>query len=153
MPGCVIALLAFLFFSTKSKRAPSGEITAEAPRFEEKKTKPRKKRDPLKELLAEADSYVGPMTRSRLKKDQATTKAVAAVRDMLECIVCFEDMSSSAVFACANDHLMCAKCKGNIERVCRNACPACRIDLDRFPLQRRRGYERIFALVNAPEPK
>jgi hypothetical protein len=116
---------------------------------------PPKKRFPLIDLTEDSD--VGPKTRSRLKKKEATTeattetktKAVLELREMLECPVCFQSMVSSAVFACPNDHLVCARCKRSNETIGNNVCPTCRVDLNRFPLQRRIVYEKMLSLVNA----
>jgi hypothetical protein len=63
----------------------------------------------------------------------------------LNCPVCFEDMNSSyRIFACSNDHLICARCLAKESII---ECPQCREDFMRFRPKRQFKMEKIAEIV------
>jgi len=64
-------------------------------------------------------------------------RQVAALEEELECPVCLEVLTTSPIYKCADDHLICPGCRPRVAR-----CPQCRETYPRGEFRRFRGAER-----------
>merc|ERR1719509_335693 len=64
-------------------------------------------------------------------------RQVAALEEELECPVCLEVATTSPIYKCADDHLICPGCRPKVAR-----CPQCRETYPRGEFRRFRGAER-----------
>ena len=62
---------------------------------------------------------------------------VASLEEELECPVCLEVLTTSPIYKCADDHLICPGCRPKVAR-----CPLCRETFPRGEARRFRGAER-----------
>merc|ERR1712129_464859 len=64
-------------------------------------------------------------------------RQVVALEEELECPVCLEVLTTSPIYKCTEDHLICPGCRPEVER-----CPQCRETYPRGEGRRFRGAER-----------
>ena len=64
-------------------------------------------------------------------------RQVAALEEELECPICMEVLTTSPLYKCADDHLICPGCRPKVAR-----CPQCRETYPRGEFTRFRGAER-----------
>ena len=68
--------------------------------------------------------------------DEFISRQVAALEEELECPVCLEVLTTSPIYKCADDHLICKECRPKVKR-----CPQCR-ETYMGEFRRFRGAER-----------
>ena len=69
--------------------------------------------------------------------EEFISRQVAALEEELECPVCLEVLTTSPLYKCADDHLICPGCRPKVER-----CPQCRETYPTGEFTRFRGAER-----------
>ena len=69
--------------------------------------------------------------------EEFISRQVAALEEELECTVCLEVLTTSPIYKCADDHLICPGCRPKVAR-----CPQCRETYPRGEGRRFRGAER-----------
>ena len=79
-------------------------------------------------------------TRKESALEELLERQVAALESELECPVCLEVATTSPIYKCADDHLICKECRPKVKR-----CPQCR-ETYMGEFRRFRGAERLAEL-------
>ena len=96
----------------------------------------------IKELENNVSAYdmkqpSGEANEAKSALEEFMERQVAALEEELECPVCLEVLTTSPLYKCADDHLICPGCRPKVAR-----CPQCRETYPRGELRRFRGAER-----------
>ena len=75
-------------------------------------------------------------------KTKTTEESIEELEEFLECTICFNEFENMRIFACVNDHWMCARCLPQNE-----SCPFCRVEFNLNPPSRRLMSEKFLRIV------
>ena len=131
------------------KRNLKQKITQLKINHEEKNKSLEKDIDKLKEKLFNAKIKLSPEAKTKpapapepmvvvdTRLEEFISRQVAALEEELECPVCLEVLTTSPIYKCSSDHLICPECRPRVAR-----CPQCRETFPRGEPTRFRGAER-----------
>ena len=75
-------------------------------------------------------------------KQKSTKESIEALKEFLDCSICFDEIENLKIFACIKDHWICTKCLP-----LNDSCPFCRTNFYEHAAMRRYTSEKFLSIV------